>query len=149
MHGLTLRPATQKDKEFCYLVLKTTMRGYVDQIWGWDEAWQQTYFASKFDAAQNQVIVVDGIDAGVFSVEEHEDELFISRLYILPAYQRRGIGTYLLKSVIDKGQALGLPVRLQVLVNNPARQLYERLGFQSSEGTATHIVMAVLPHVLK
>lgn len=147
MHGLILRPATQEDEEFCYLVLKTTMRGYVDQIWGWDEAWQRTYFASKFDPAQNQVIVLDGIDVGVFSVEEREDELFISRLYILPAYQRRGIGTYLLKSVIDKGQALGLPVRLQVLVNNPARQLYERLGFQSSGESATHIVMTVLPRV--
>jgi len=147
MRGLTLRPATEKDEEFCYLVLKTTMRGYVDQIWGWDETWQRTYFRSRFDPAQNQVIVLGGIDVGVFSVEEREDELFISRLYILPAYQRRGIGTYLLQSVLDRGQALGLPVRLQVLVNNPARQLYERLGFQSSGETATHIVMAVLPRV--
>ena len=141
MLDLTLRPATQEDEEFCYLVLKTTMRGYVDQIWGWDEAWQRTYFRSRFDPAQNQVIVLDGVDIGVFGVEEREDELFISRLYILPAYQRRGIGTYLLQSVLDKGQALGLPVRLQVLVNNPARRLYERLGFQSTGETATHIVM--------
>jgi len=147
MRGLTLRPATEEDEEFCYLVLKTTMRSYVDQIWGWDESWQRTYFGSRFDPAQNQVIVLDGVDVGVFSVEEREDELFISRLYILPAYQRRGIGTHLLQSVLDKGEKLKLPVRLQVLVNNPARQLYERLGFQRTEGTATHIVMTGPPLV--
>ncbi len=143
MRGLTLRPATEEDEEFCYLVLKTTMRSYVDQIWGWDESWQRTYFRSRFDPDQNEVIVLDGVDVGVFSVEEREDELFISRLYILPAYQRQGIGTYLLQSVLDKGKALGLPVRLQVLVNNPARHLYERLGFRSTGETATHVVMSV------
>jgi GNAT superfamily N-acetyltransferase len=141
MHGLELRPATHEDQDFCFFVLKATMRAYVEQIWGWDDEWQRTYFASRYDPALNQVILLDGVDVGVFSVEERADELFVSRLYILPAYQRRGIGTCLLQSVLDKGKTLGRPVRLQVLVNNPARRLYERLGFRPTGETATHLVM--------
>jgi predicted GNAT family acetyltransferase len=34
-----------------------------------------------------------------------------------------------IQDVLAEGERLGLPVTLQVFRNNPARQLYERLGF--------------------
>jgi ribosomal protein S18 acetylase RimI-like enzyme len=50
-------------------------------------------------------------------------------IYLLPKYQRRGIGSGLVASVIDQATLQRLPVRLGVAKINPARSLYERLGF--------------------
>jgi RimJ/RimL family protein N-acetyltransferase len=43
--------------------------------------------------------------------------------------QRQGIGTSVIQQVLDEARRSGKPVALQVLKVNPARRLYERLGF--------------------
>jgi GNAT superfamily N-acetyltransferase len=145
MTEIHLRPAAQQDGPFLYHLVKTTMQGYVAQTWGWDEEWQQTYFWAHFDPADRQIIVRDGQDIGVFTVEEHVDALFIDQIYILPGYQGQGIGTALIRSVLQRGAELGLPVRLRVLRVNPARRLYERLGFVVTEETDTRCFMEARP----
>jgi GNAT superfamily N-acetyltransferase len=56
--------------------------------------------------------------------------LQIHALYTLPRYRRRGIGTALLRTAIDWGQRHGcLRAQLNVLPHNPARRLYQALGF--------------------
>jgi GNAT superfamily N-acetyltransferase len=145
MSEIHLRPATQQDGPFLYHLVKTTMQEYVAQTWGWDEEWQQTYFWAHFDPADRQIIVRDGQDIGVFTVEEHADELFIGQIYILPEHQGQGIGTDLIRSALRRGAELGLPVRLRVLRVNPARRLYERLGFVVTEETDTRYSMEARP----
>jgi ribosomal protein S18 acetylase RimI-like enzyme len=44
--------------------------------------------------------------------------------------QRRGIGSQLIGDLMEDARARGVPIRLSVLFNNPARELYERLGFR-------------------
>ena len=86
-------------------------------------------------------MVLDGQDIGVLTVSDRQDALFVERLYILPAYQGRGIGTQLLRSIMARAFDRGLPVRLHVLKVNPARRLYERLGFTQVRETETSFVM--------
>lgn len=77
-----------------------------------------------------RIIVVDGIDAGVFNVEPRDGEHWLHMLYLLPQFQCKGIGRQLLTEVQANARTLGLPVRLQVMRANPARSyLYEPLGF--------------------
>ena len=45
-------------------------------------------------------------------------------------FQRCGIGTELMKSLIEEAKNAGQSVRLNVVKINPARRLYERLGFR-------------------
>ncbi len=144
-HRLKLRPATLEDTEFLFHLLKATMREYVDQTWGWDEEWQQAYFQMRFDPTKNQIIVLDDQDIGVMSTEKRENEIFLSSIYILPEYQGQGIGTQLLKSLLAEAFGEGLPVTLRVLKVNPARRLYERLGFSVIRETETHYLMKVTP----
>jgi ribosomal protein S18 acetylase RimI-like enzyme len=75
---------------------------------------------------------------GVFRVERREDSIFLSNIGIRPAYQGRGIGTKLIQDLLDEGRARGVPVELRVLKVNPARDLYERLGFTVTEEFETH-----------
>jgi ribosomal protein S18 acetylase RimI-like enzyme len=143
---LQLRAATPEDAEFLFQLLKATMREYVEQTWSWDEKWQRAHFQEKFDPAKNQIVVLEHRDIGVITAERRADEVFLTSIYILPEYQRRGIGTLLIKSVLDGAFQAGLPVRLRVLkVNHPARRLYERLGFTVVEEANTHYSMKATP----
>jgi GNAT superfamily N-acetyltransferase len=142
---LALRPATQADGEALFRILKATMQAYVDQTWGWNEAQQRAYFWDRFNPATEQIIVLDEQDIGVMAVSDRTDMLFVERLYILPAYQGRGIGTQLLRCTMARACDRGLPVRLHVLKVNPARRLYERLGFTPIGETETSFVMEAMP----
>lgn len=59
----------------------------------------------------------------------------------MPAYQRRGIGAAILRDVIAEARAGGHAVALRVLKVNPARRLYERLGFAVVGESDTHYLM--------
>ena len=48
----------------------------------------------------------------------------------------------------DEAAQQGIPLWLRVLQGNPARRLYERLGFVAHEGTETHIKMSWLPRTM-
>ena len=52
---------------------------------------------------------------------------------LLPSFQHRGIGTSIIHDVIARARAAHLPVTLTVLKENPAKTLYERLGFSVQE----------------
>jgi ribosomal protein S18 acetylase RimI-like enzyme len=56
---------------------------------------------------------------------------YISRIEIAPEVQGGGVGTALLRGLLDRARASGAnAVELHVLQLNRARHLYERLGFQ-------------------
>jgi ribosomal protein S18 acetylase RimI-like enzyme len=127
----SLRPATPDDHDFLYALNRTTLREYVEPIWGWHEEWQEEYFRKKFDPPKRQVIQVDGRDAGVLVVERHPDEVYLGLIELLPEFQRRGIGAAIINRLKAEAHANKLPLTLHVLrTNTPARRLYERLGFQ-------------------
>ncbi len=142
---VNLRPAKPEDAEFLYYLLKAAMQHYVAQTYGWDEPWQQAHFQETFDPARQQVIVLNGRDIGVIAVERKDTEFFLTRIYLLPAYQNQGIGSRLIQALLREAFDRHLPVRLRVLKVNPARRLYERLGFKVVEETDTHYFMEAPP----
>jgi GNAT superfamily N-acetyltransferase len=72
-------------------------------------------------------IEVGGRDAGYISVEDRRTCWYIDAFAILPNYQKRGVGSAALRSVLA---AAPKPVRLSVLRTNRARTLYLRTGFR-------------------
>ncbi len=118
------------------------MRPYVEQIWGWDEEFQERRFRESYDHTETQVVVVDGQAIGLLGVSEREGATFIDQIEIVPDYQGRGIGTALINEVLARGR----PVELAVLkVNVDARRLYERLGFRVTCETDSHYHMRAEP----
>ena len=126
----SLRPAAQDDFEFLYCLHVITMREYIETTWGWQEAWQQEHFTRKFDPARRQIIQIAGQDAGVLTVEWRDNELYIGLIELLPEFQGIGIGTAVITDICTQAHQQNHLVSLHVLkTNDPARRLYERLGF--------------------
>jgi len=136
-----LRLATQEDYDFLWWLHCATMKPYVEQTWGWEETWQAQYFQEHFDPTKLDIVESDGVPIGYLSVERREDLIFLRQVEIAPDHQSRGIGTKLLQPLLEEAKSRQVPVELYVLKVNPARRLYERLGFTISRETATHHIM--------
>lgn len=142
----TFRQATDDDYDFLFALHRSAMREYIEAIWGWHEGWQAEYFLKKFDPATRQIIVIDGVDAGVLVVEERPDEVYVGLIELLPAYQGRGIGTAIIATLLADAHRRDLPLALHVLrTNYPARRLYERLGLEVIEEDAHRYRMSAPP----
>lgn len=137
----TLRPAEQTDFEFLYRLKVECLRDYIEETWGWDEAFQRHYFIKGFDPARIQIVVVDTHDVGGLSIEEKGYELYLAGIYILPAWQNRGLGTAIIQDLLDHSREVAKPIWLQVLKVNPACLLYERLGFEIYGESRTHYLV--------
>ena len=145
MSTLELRPATKDDYAFAFRVHCAAMKPSVEPIYGWDEDFQARYYRLHFDPARRKIIRCGGVDVGVLSVERRKDSIFLATITILPRYQRRGIGTALIRDLQQEARERGVPVTLRVLKSNQARQLYERLEFVLTGETETHYQMIWSP----
>lgn len=125
-----LRPVTDDDADFLYRLNEAAMRVYAEQTFGqWDETVQRRIFAEGWSPATTRIVVVDGQDIGMLQVFRREAEVHLSNVRLLPAYQGKGVGTRLISDVLQDAHGRGQPVTLSVFKVNPARRLYERLGF--------------------
>ena len=120
------------------------MREYVVAQWGtWDAAAQRASHEKSFDTSKFRIVLVDGDAAGVLEVLDFADHVQLGTLYLLPAYQSRGVGAFLLQRVL--ADAVGRPVRLRTLaVNARAQRFYARHGFRTTSVTPERVYMEAM-----
>ena len=136
-----LRIASHADFDFLYRLYIASMKEYVEKTWGWNETFQDELFKNHFDVSKYQIIIHNNDDVGMLSVEDKEEEIFLARIQILPEFQRRGIGRAIITDLINFSKEKNLSLSLRVLRVNPAKQLYDRLGFVVTGETETHYLM--------
>ena len=122
------------------------MRAYAEQTYGaWDEDVARRIFAERWRPASMRIVVVGGRDAGMLEVLRSDGEHNLANIRVAPEYRGQGIGTQLIGEVLREARQRGLPVTLRVLKVNPARRLYERLGFVKVAETESHYLMENQP----
>jgi ribosomal protein S18 acetylase RimI-like enzyme len=126
---LHLRPACSGDFSFLRTLHRTALKEYVAQIWGWDEEQQEKLLRERFDPVKMQIIQLEGRDIGVLQVDDNGTEIVLTSILIVTECQNRGIGSQIITDIIAKADERRVPLKLSVLKPNPARTLYERLGF--------------------
>jgi ribosomal protein S18 acetylase RimI-like enzyme len=135
----SLREARADDLDFLLALHEATMREYVERVWGWDDAWQASILRSRFRPERWQIIQSDNQDVGLLVVEDDEDAMRLAEIEILPEWQGRGIGSSIVRWLMQEAARAGKPLTLRVLhVNERARALYERLGFRPFKEIETH-----------
>jgi GNAT superfamily N-acetyltransferase len=98
--------------------------------------WRENYHDTSFD-----IIERDGIAIGRLYVARWRDEIRVVDIALMPEYRGAGLGAALLHELFDEGDRTGRPVTIHVEIYNPARRLYDRLGFISKEDKGIYLLM--------
>jgi len=126
----TLRSATESDFEFSFEAKRQALGPHVSARWGWDEAYQIELHSKRWSERPWSIIDLNGEPIGTVSIKRNEEHFQFGEFYLLPAFQRRGIGTHVLRSVLEEADNHALPVKLEYLKWNPVGSLYKRHGFE-------------------
>ena len=130
MEELSFRKAHASDSEFVFTVKKAAYREYVEQVWDWDDNYQQERHNQEFASYDYRIIQFCETDVGFLITSCTPDTLNVNQIFILPEYQGRGIGSACLTRIVDDANFKQKSVTLQVLkVNTRGVDLYQRLGF--------------------
>ena len=86
-------------------------------------------FRRQWLVEQVQIITSDDADIGWMQSAREDEGLYLGQIYIDVDFQCRGIGTEIVRGLVYQATQAGLSVTLSVVKTNPARRLYERLGF--------------------
>lgn len=83
---------------------------------------------AHFESAE--VLELERAPIGMVKVIREPSQWKLLQLQLLPEHQGNGIGTQVVQSVLCQAKLAHDPVVLTVLRSNPAKRLYERLGFR-------------------
>jgi ribosomal protein S18 acetylase RimI-like enzyme len=144
--GLSYRPAREADLPFLAAVYAST-RAEELAMTGWPDEMKLQFLAHQFNAqhtdyernypdAERLVIEHRGEDVGRLYLDEESTRFNLIDIALLPAARGQGLGGAILADILAQAAEAGKIVTIYVEKNNPARRLYDRLGFicQSDEG---------------
>ncbi len=130
MHAeISLRPACPDDEDWLVDLRRRTIVPYRAPL-GLpnDDATLRDNVREHFEDAQ---IICDGDRRiGLFKAYREGDGWALAQIQLEPDVQGRGIGAALIRALQQRAAGEGVPLRLTVLNGNPARRLYDRLGFR-------------------
>ena len=146
MEALNIRKARASDSEFVFAVKEAAYREYVEQVWGWDDSYQQERHNKEFASYDFHIIQFRETDVGFFITSSISDTLKVNQIFIFPEYQGKGIGSACMTRIIDDANLEHRSVVLQVLkVNTRGIALYKRLGFKIVGEDSIYFQMEKLP----
>lgn len=152
---VALRPVAPGDEAFLQRAYASTRADELAVV-NWNADQKRAFVAMQF-AAQHQhyrehyadaafgIVLVGGEPAGRLYVARWPGEFRIVDLALLPEYRDRGIGGGILRDLQAEAAAAGKPLRIHVEIFNPARRLYERLGFRTIEDKGVYHFMEWRP----
>ena len=87
-------------------------------------------FARQWQLAEVRIITVAGEDVGWLQTALADDAIFLGQLYLDGRFQRQGICSRVMYVLIEDAIHGKKAITLAVVKINPARRLYDRLGFR-------------------
>jgi ribosomal protein S18 acetylase RimI-like enzyme len=138
--AVTLRPARPADRPFLLRLYAETRADELaatpmtpsqkDAFCRQQFAAQDAHYRRHFPRCEFLVIERDGQPIGRLYRDRRHDEIRVVDIALLRSERGRGVGGRLMREVLDEAAGDGLTVRIHVERNNPARRLYDRLGFR-------------------
>src|SRR5436190_18350949 len=121
---LTLRPAAPGDRELLLTIYASSREQEMDQV-PWSEAEKQAFLAQQFDfqdrhyrtayeGAEFSILVVNGTDAGRLLVHRSPECIEVLDIALLPPWRNQGLGTGVIRGLMDEAARLGQSLRLWV-----------------------------------
>lgn len=153
--SVTLRRARQDDLPLLRRVYAGTRQAELASL-DWNDvqrAWfvgmqldlQTRAFAQAYPEAHHEVVLCAGQPVGRLIVDRCSDAIRLIDIALLPDHRSAGIGSELLRRLLDEATAAGKPVVLHVAKSNRASALYQRLGFVVSAWDDVYLEMQWRP----
>lgn len=95
--------------------------------------------------ADFDLVLVAGTPAGRFYVERTATSIHLVEIALLPGCRGHGIGTRLLRQLLDEGAGSQRPVTLNALRGSRALALYRQLGFEVSGSDDVYLALVRRP----
>jgi len=139
-NALTLRRVGPDDEEFLVALYASTREeelaqvewaeGQKDQFLRWQYGLQRSEYQTRFPDADYYIVLMDNQAAGRIWIGRDHQQIRLLDIALLPGFQNRGIGTILIRRLIDEASQTNKFLRHMVFVlNNDAHRFYEKLGF--------------------
>jgi ribosomal protein S18 acetylase RimI-like enzyme len=153
--AITFRPYSDADIPFLRYLYGTTREDEMQRV-PWTDEQKAQFLDMQFTAQKNHyeasypdceflVIEIEGKAIGRLYIDRGEKEIRLTDIALLPEYRGRGIGRMLLEEILEEGRASGRRVTIYVEHYNPARHLYDRLGFRHIETNGVYHFMEWVP----
>lgn len=135
--GLRFVPAGEADKPY---ILEQTRLNLPLRALG---NWGVEQLEQDWPLLQNHLLYLDRDRIGILRWRLRDESLHISDFQIEAAYRNRGLGSQAMLQFAQLARAQGhARVSLRVFHDNPARRLYERLGYAEIERSDHWAVLA-------
>ncbi|HEX9373567.1 MAG TPA: GNAT family N-acetyltransferase [Roseiflexaceae bacterium] len=155
MANVSFRPICADDEPFLRHVYASTRLEELAPL-GWSVEQQAAFLNQQFDAqhhhyqqyytdAEFLMILLDERPIGRLYVARWPTQIALIDIALLPEYRSAGIGSRLLRALLDEAAAAGKPLRIHVEKFNPALRLYQRLGFYPIEDKGVYWYMEWSP----
>lgn len=132
--GWRFGPVTEDDFEPLLVLRTEVMREHLERVGRYTPERSRQMFRKHFDEPGMRLILQDGIRVGCVGFRRSDEEIRIDSFYLERRLHGSGLGTSILKALLAEADAVGLPVRLEVLNGSPADRLYLRHGFVKLKG---------------
>jgi len=127
---ITLAPTEKSDFQHFTELRKSVMRPHVmQQGLPWHEDNEDAYHKALFNAPGLRRIIFEGKCIGFVGISSGTETINIGRFCVAEDYQSRGIGTHVLRTILEEPVCKGKTITIDVLKMNPSRRIFERLGF--------------------
>ncbi|MFE4637239.1 GNAT family N-acetyltransferase [Streptomyces sp. NPDC056773] len=143
--GWTLRAAAATDVETIAELRAVVMRADLERLGRYDEHYVRQRLRDSFSTRYTSIIEVDGELAGCVTVRPAEGRQWLEHFYLAPHHQGRGLGSAVLRALLERTDAQGATVALNVLQGSAARGLYERHGFVLEDEDPVDVFMTRPP----
>ena len=148
---ISLRPVTDADNAVLLDIYAST-RAQELAMAPWSAEQKNAFVKMQFEAqtqhyktehpqANHDLICVAGVPAGRLYVDRQTERLHILDITMLPQHRNAGIGSFVLRQILEEAAKSGRPVTIYVETFNPSVRLFERLGFQRDQETGLHFLM--------
>ena len=123
------RAVTAKDFEWLLSLRKVTMDPHL-RASGLEPNESAHIDAVRTDYDWTQIAVHEGQDIGMIRAVRLLPDWHLRNIQIVPEFQRQNLGTLLMEELLRDAADVSATVVLNLLNVNPAKHLYERLGFK-------------------
>ncbi|MFF4148420.1 GNAT family N-acetyltransferase [Streptomyces sp. NPDC001698] len=127
--GWGLRSAMAADVEVIAELRARVMRADLERLGRYDEHRVRQRLRDSFSPQHTSIITINRELAGCVTVRPAEGRQWLEHFYLAPHCQGRGLGSAVLRTILERTDVQGMTVGLNVLQGSAARRLYERHGF--------------------